>query len=276
MPTSTYAHINTVVKYLEEVRPASVLDIGLGNGKMGFIARDLLDVMLGERARREDWRVRIDGIEVFPDYIQDHQRAIYDDIHIGDALDVIDRLGQYEMIIIGDVLEHFDRDRAIAFLDKASLHATKAILLSIPLGEKWTQGDIYGNDYERHRSFWNVDELKCYASQVQGYVFEGLGLYGSFLIRPEEYRCVRLEQACQEAQLAFLGDAESAVTALTSLADRLGPDLATELQLAELLVRSGRFSTATARLNQARAYFPRVESFQSYVDQLQALEARAA
>jgi hypothetical protein len=276
MPTSTYAHISTVIKYLQDVRPASILDIGLGNGKMGFIARDLLDVMLGERARREDWRVRIDGIEVFADYIQAHQRAIYDDIHIGDAFDVIDRLGDYEMIIIGDVLEHFDRDRAEAFLDKAARHATKAILLSIPLGEAWTQDDIYGNDYERHRSFWKVEDLQCYASQAQGYVFEGLGLYGSFLIEPETYRSVRSAKACEQAQSRFPADPESAIEELTRRLDALGPELGGELQLAELLVRHGAFTTAAVRLERARASFPRVESFQTYIDQLYAMNAKAA
>jgi hypothetical protein len=58
MPTSTYSHIPTVVRYLQKVKPSSILDIGLGNGKMGFIARDFLDVMLGEKHRREDWKIK--------------------------------------------------------------------------------------------------------------------------------------------------------------------------------------------------------------------------
>lgn len=276
MPTSTYAHINAVVKYLQDVNPASILDIGLGNGKMGYIARDLLDVMLGQRALREQWQVRIDGIEAYGDYIQAHQRAIYDDIHVGDAFDVIDTLGEYEMIIIGDVLEHFDRDRAEQFLDKASRHATKAILLSIPLGEAWTQDDIYGNDYERHRSFWKVEDLQCYASQAQGFVFPGLGLYGSFLIQPEVYRSVRSERASERARARFLTEPDAAIAELSELLDRIGPDLSGELQLAELMVRNGTFGTAAARLERARTAFPRVDSFQTYIDQLQALNKKAA
>ena len=90
----------------------------MGNGKLGFIVRDLLDVMHGERYRREEWQVRIDGIEAFPDYVQAHKRAIYDDIHIGDAFDVIDTLGTYDVILLGDVLEHFERSRARAISRK--------------------------------------------------------------------------------------------------------------------------------------------------------------
>jgi hypothetical protein len=275
MPTSTYAHINAVVTYLSEVRPASILDIGLGNGKMGYIARDLLDVMLGERYARADWQVRIDGIEAYAPYIQAHQRAIYDGIYIGDAFDVIDTLGTYEMVIIGDVLEHFDRERAWRFLDKAATHATKAILLSIPLGEKWTQGDIYGNDYERHLSFWDADEFSCFASQSQGFVFEGLGLYGSFLIRPEDYWRVRRDQACDRASTTFVTDPDRAIRDLTELLDTLPPYLPGELQLAELLVRHGRFGIAASRLERVRESFPRVDTFQQYIDQLQQLNKAA-
>jgi 2-polyprenyl-3-methyl-5-hydroxy-6-metoxy-1,4-benzoquinol methylase len=94
------------------VKPSSILDIGLGNGKMGFIARDFLDVMLGEKHRREDWKIKIDGIEIFSDYIQEHQRAIYNEIYLGDALEVIDALGSYDLIILGDVLEHFQKEKA--------------------------------------------------------------------------------------------------------------------------------------------------------------------
>lgn len=104
MPTSTYEQITAVVRYLERVMPMTILDVGLGNGKLGFIARDLLDVMHGQRYKRDEWLVRVDGIEAFPDYVQAHQRAIYDDIYTGDAFNVIDNLGTDEVILIGDVL----------------------------------------------------------------------------------------------------------------------------------------------------------------------------
>ena len=110
MPTSPYSHMETFVAFLMQFRPRSMLDIGLGNGKWGFLARDCLDVMLNESYHRSRWQVRIDGIEAYADYIQDHQRAIYDTIHIGDAFDVIDHLGTYDLVVLGDVLEHFEKD----------------------------------------------------------------------------------------------------------------------------------------------------------------------
>lgn len=192
MPTSPYAHLYTLVLYLDALRPKSILDIGLGNGKLGFIARDLLDVMYGERYHRSQWQLKLDGIEVFEDYVQDHQRAIYNDIYIGDAFDVIDRLGNYDMIILGDVLEHFDKQKGVAFMDKCVGHANEAVGLFIPLGDGWAQGAIYGNPYETHRSSWHLDELKSFSSKHQIYEY-GQGRYGAFLIPKHQYIDKRIE-----------------------------------------------------------------------------------
>lgn len=193
MPTSPYGHIEAFAGFLAHSRPASVLDVGLGNGKMGFVARDLLDVMLNERYLRKDWRVRIDGIEVFGDYIQDHQRGIYDTIYVGDAFEIMDHLGAYDMIVLGDVLEHFDKDRARVFLDKCIAHSEKHIAVFVPLGNTWEQPDIYGNPYERHRSAWFFDEFKPFYERYALFDYSA-GPYGAFLVKKEDYIAFRVEQ----------------------------------------------------------------------------------
>ena len=186
MPTSPYAHLYSLVVYLDALRPQSILDVGLGNGKLGFIARDLLDVMLGERYRKCEWQLKLDGIEVYEDYIQDHQRALYDEIFIGDAFDIIDQLGQYDLIVIGDVLEHFDKKKGMDFMDKCFRHANEAVCLFVPLGDGWPQDAIYGNPYETHRSIWQLDEFLPMSSRHQIIEYDH-GRHGSFLIHKEQY-----------------------------------------------------------------------------------------
>ena len=186
MPTSSYGHIHTYVSFLDTIRPASILDIGLGNGKLGYIARDLLDVMIGQAFRREDWKVKIDGIEFYSDYVQDHQKAIYDDIFIGDAFDVIDTLGAYDLIVLGDVLEHFEKKQALEFLDKCISHTNSHIIICIPLGNGWVQGALYGKEKERHLSFWDYDEFKPFVSGCEFFEYTP-GPYGAFLIKKEDY-----------------------------------------------------------------------------------------
>ena len=186
MPTSPFSHIPLYVDFLFSQRPASVLDIGLGNGKLGFIARDFLDTMLGERYRKEKWQIRIDGIEVFADYIQEHQRSIYDHIYIGDAFDQIDQLEMYDMVVLGDVLEHFEKDRGMSFLRKCFEHCNKSIALFIPLGEGWKQPAIYGNPYETHRSFWQAEDFMHMSCKYMIYKYH-VGFYGAFHITKDDY-----------------------------------------------------------------------------------------
>ena len=186
MPTSPYSHLNTVVEYLLATRPSSILDIGLGNGKLGFIARDLLDVMFGQRYRQEEWQIQIDGIEIFGDYIQDHQKAIYDEIYIGDADKVIDMLGNYDMIILGDVLEHFEKNIARQLLDKCAAHTNEHMIICIPIGPGWRQPAIYGNPYEEHRSFWQADEFEPFVCAQHFFEYSS-GPYGAFLVKKLDY-----------------------------------------------------------------------------------------
>lgn len=168
-----------------------MLDIGVGNGKIGFIARDVLDVMLGERYHKRDWRIKIDGIEIFEDYIQDHQKAIYDRIYVGNAFDVIDELGTYDLIVMGDVLEHFEKNIAWQFIDKCISHAEKHIIICIPLSEKWKQPEIYGNPYEQHRSFWQAEEFEPFICAWEYFNYSA-GKYGAMLVKKEDYLDYRI------------------------------------------------------------------------------------
>ncbi len=186
MPTSPYCHIQTFVNYLIDIRPQSILDIGLGNGKLGYIARDLLDVMLGERYRKEDRQVRIDGIEAFEGYIQGLQREIYDDIYIGDAFEVISNVGQYEMIFIGDVLEHFEKDKGWELLNRCIQHTTAHMIINIPLGPEWEQPEIYDNPYEAHRAVWTWKDFEPFVYMYKLFNIHP-GTYTTMLIRKDDY-----------------------------------------------------------------------------------------
>jgi hypothetical protein len=192
MPTSPYTHLYCYLQYLDAIRPESILDVGLGNGKLGFFARDYLDVMLGERYKKIEWQLRLDGIEVFADYIQEHQKAIYNQIHIGDAYDIIDRLDNYDVVIMGDVLEHFEKEKGWRLLDKCFAHASKAVFLFVPLGKGWVQPAIYGNPYETHRSCWEPDEILPMSDRHQFFTYSP-GPYGAFLIPKSNY----VEHRCQ-------------------------------------------------------------------------------
>ena len=149
MPSSRIDHVPAVIGYVAQTKPQRVLDIGVGFGKWGFLFREYLEIWGGHL----DWTHTIEGIEVFPDYIGAHQLAVYDEIHIGNALDVVPTLGDYDLIFMGDVIEHFTTEDALCLVRECRKHA-KNVLMSTPNGFV-KQGDSFGNEHERHLSSWD-------------------------------------------------------------------------------------------------------------------------
>lgn len=149
MGTSCWEHISTAIEWIRGEEPKSVLDVGAGFGKWGFLCREYLDVYNG-RHFREDWKTRIVGMEGFERYIHPASRYLYDDIVVGDALVKIHEVGLFDLIIMGDILEHFTRHWANSMLANA-VAMSQAVLVVTP-GGRWPQGAVHGNEYERHRT----------------------------------------------------------------------------------------------------------------------------
>ncbi len=271
MPISTYAHIPAFVVFLGHIMPKSVLDVGIGNGKMGFIARDLLDVMLRSAYKEPDWRVKIDGIEIFPDYIRDHQKAIYDNIYIGDAFDLIDDLGKYDLIILGDVLEHFDKKQAMQFLDKCFAHTKHHIILNIPLGNKWTQSAIYENPHEEHLSFWSPEELEPLTENKYVVRFPDLGNYGCFLLTKEKYAQYKKTHQTIRDQADFLfasGQKQEAITYMKLALSEYPLERCSEFMLVDFMLTMEQMEEAITRLEGVHKIFDDDPSVRRYIDTL--------
>lgn len=166
MPTSHFNQLSKVVEIIFRLRPTSILDIGIGCGKYGILAREYLDRPFEER------RVQIDGIEGFAPYVKEGQRYYYDSIYIGNALDLLPGLGQYDLILIIDVLEHFTREDGLAILT-LSRQKAKHVLISTPLDIS-VQGPAYGNEYETHRFQWTKRHLKAFGPVTFFRVYQSL------------------------------------------------------------------------------------------------------
>jgi len=138
----------------------SVLDVGLGFGKWGFLIRDTFDVMMGQNFKKADWKIHITGIEPFSKCITPIQKEVYNKILKKDVFEVIDKLGKYDLIMFGDVIEHFEKDKAYKLLDKLLQHSDN-IIISTPLGFM-PQGAWAGNEREIHRSGWVPEDFKKY------------------------------------------------------------------------------------------------------------------
>lgn len=143
--------------------PKSILDIGFGNGKYAFLAREYLEIWNGF-LKREDWERRIDGIEVFEDYITPLHYALFDNIYIGDATEVLPGLNvSYELILLIDVLEHFGYEEGMELLE-ACTKKGRNVIISTPK-DIGVQGELYGNPFEAHRFQWTKKQFSVFKSK---------------------------------------------------------------------------------------------------------------
>jgi len=166
MGTSNWQHISYCSELLFALQPKSILDIGIGFGRYGILAREMCDVWRG-RPTPNQWQVEIVGVEAFDKLIRDYHSVFYNRIIAGDAFDVLKEAGQrhglagkqFDLAILGDVLEHFERQRAEDMLQMCRAAALYT-MVAVPIGSDWQQADLYGNPYERHRSTWRHRDFR--------------------------------------------------------------------------------------------------------------------
>jgi hypothetical protein len=123
------------------------------------------------RYTKDSWQTRIDAVEAFPDYITPVHRYIYDNIYLESIEDFIKKHQQcYDIIFAGDVLEHIDKPVALEIIKVFLERYNQALIVGIPLTNRWPQDDILGNPYERHRSTWyKKDFINLGASKIKTY-----------------------------------------------------------------------------------------------------------
>lgn len=220
MATSSIGHVRHVMRHIISTQPESVLDVGVGFGRWGFLCREMLDAFAG-RVRKEQWKVRIDGVEIFEAYLQDHQRYIYDKIHIGDAKVVVPTLGEYGVVIIGDMLEHLGKDDAWGLFASAMDRARIGLILNIPIGEGWLRGDVSENMYEDHLSWWTLAEFSDFKPDTYLTTLMNGMEHASMFITSANYEYTKKITDGEKAEAD--GDAAGAISIFTD-ALRLVPD----------------------------------------------------
>jgi 2-polyprenyl-3-methyl-5-hydroxy-6-metoxy-1,4-benzoquinol methylase len=129
-----------------EPNPQRVLDIGCGYGKHGVLLREYLDPT-----------PVVHGVEAWQPYIENHRlRGIYDYLHECDArtLTAVDLLS-YDLVIMGDVIEHFEKQEGLDFIDRVS----GWMVIATPAVHFHT--DPHLPPTERHLSHWTPDDFEA-------------------------------------------------------------------------------------------------------------------
>lgn len=161
MVSSAFMHIPLVMKYIYlEADPKSILDVGCGLGKWGFLCREYLDIEKKQRLTPKEWQIRIDAIEVFEKFITPVHRYIYNNIYIGKAEELIQGLENYDLILIMDMLEHMETVEVGKEFLRVCFKKASRIIVSTPKGF-WPQRiSFFGNNLEKHRCGWQIKDLE--------------------------------------------------------------------------------------------------------------------
>ncbi len=166
MPSSTPLYLNIVVDIIRLVNPKKMLDIGTGFGKYGFLAREYLELWDGrEKYDKKEWLRQIDGIEVFKEYITPVHDYIYNNMHIGEATELLPKLNNYDLILLSDVIEHFDRKDGEKLLNICKLKSANVLIVTPSAVSP--QKDAFGNPFEEHKYQWRKSDFNEILSDCQ-------------------------------------------------------------------------------------------------------------
>lgn len=148
-----------------ELKPTTVLDVGAGQG----VYLDLIRQGLGAG-------VIVNAVEVWQPYIDQFDlENRYDKIFAMDVRDLTNFA--YDLVILGDVLEHMSEDSAVELWNRISQQARHAII-SIPIIH-YHQDAINGNPYEIHvEEDWNTERvLKTFKGIIEHKEFPVTGVF---------------------------------------------------------------------------------------------------
>ena len=141
MPRSLVQGKSWISHEIARLRPTTLLDVGPG---MGTYSNLLRDVTPGA-----SWSC----VEVFRPYVHMFElHRKYDAVHVTDIRSFA-WPRRYDVVILGDVIEHLELADALQVWSRARAHA-RYVALSLPIVE-YPQGAQRGNAHEAHLQVWS-------------------------------------------------------------------------------------------------------------------------
>jgi hypothetical protein len=149
-------NLTPVADLIEQTQAKSFLDVGLGFGTYGVIAREFLDIWPG-RLYKNEWKVKIDAIEL-EETFRSPLWDVCDNVFIGDFEDVMPKLGEYEVTCCLHMIEHLaTKEKGEKLFELLEEKTTKRIIIGTP-GTFYSTGD-YPLVSQQHKTFWPPEEF---------------------------------------------------------------------------------------------------------------------
>lgn len=135
-----------LVSRIEE-NPVEILDLGIGCGDFGKLIKK-------NNSREYD----ITGVEIWEKY-RNKKWDYYDSIIIEDIRDFVKNKKEYDVVLLVDVLEHFNEEDGRVVLEDIVSLSRELTVVATPT-TNYPQGEFLGNPYEKHKYFWSHKKLE--------------------------------------------------------------------------------------------------------------------
>lgn len=145
VPRSDTSNRAWVAQKIVDLYPDSFLDVGPGEGAYGKLVKEHSPLTVRH------------AVEIWAPYVETYKLdRIYHRVYICDARIFFNY--KYDLVILGDVLEHMTRREAVDLWETIKANA-KAAIISMPIIH-YPQGEEEGNPYEAHvEEDWTFDEI---------------------------------------------------------------------------------------------------------------------
>jgi hypothetical protein len=162
MASSFPNQIPLIIHIIQQCKPKTILDIGKGFGKYGFLIHEFAGIDNRQRpdpslTLLQQSGVVVDAIDINPDYSWPHLPQIYRKVTIGDAGTIYRDLPAYDLILMTDVIEHLEKKTALEMID-SFISQGSLVLISTPV--QFFEQELYESDAEHHVSHWTKKDFE--------------------------------------------------------------------------------------------------------------------
>jgi hypothetical protein len=169
MPSSNPETLSAVLDIVWKIGPKNILDVGAGYGKYGVLFREYMELKYANKDEsipmKSQRRIRIDALEGHAPYISQLHSEVYDHIYIDNITTFAENDMNYDLVFMGDVLEHLDKKEGEKVLTTLCRKAIHGILICVPKIPS-VQGESFLNPLEIHRSIWRKNDFNNLAPFV--------------------------------------------------------------------------------------------------------------
>ncbi|MCW3090880.1 MAG: uncharacterized protein JWP81_1949 [Ferruginibacter sp.] len=162
MASSFINQIPAIIHLVQKLQPKTILDIGKGFGKYGFLVHEYVGIdntkkVDPAKTLKEQSNLLIDAIEIDADLMLPHLQQIYNKVYLGDVLKIYEEMVKYEMVLMIDIIEHINKGQALQLL-RYLIQQGSTIIIATPI--RYFKQELYESEFERHISHWSEQDFK--------------------------------------------------------------------------------------------------------------------